>query len=207
MTNKEAAALEKSMWADLRKTEHGYKEGDGGGPNWQNAERKHKLLMAHLSKQVVTVPALGPVKPNGLAVLLHALTHNTDGFEGVWPAFDDTLVSVGTPVVAPEDCTVIDHTGSDGGVGFKVRGKSTIVHLFLHCATRPPMGSKIAKGARLSTVARIRQDQGGPHIHYAIDTRPLVRVWLKYGRDGNGPDYTFGSPTIGAQLASLLAAV
>lgn len=202
MNDQQRAALVRSMWADLRKTEKGYTEDGGTGPNWQNAARKRDVLLKDLSTP--PVPQLGPVKPNGLAVLLHALTHNTDGFEGVWPAFDDTNVSVGTPVVAPEAVTIIDHTGSDGGVGFKARGKSKIIHLFLHCATRPPLGASYAKGARLSTVARIRADQGGPHIHYALDTRPLVGAWLKYGRDGNGPDYTYGSPTIGAQLEKML---
>lgn len=204
MTDKQIAALLVSARADLKKTVEGYQTHPNG--TWW-AKAMPKLDRAIKALTPPPVPALGPVKPNGLAVLLHSLTHNTDGFEGIWPAFDDTSVSVGTPVVAPEACTVIDHTGSDGGVGFKVRGASKIVHLFLHCSTRPPVGAKFAKGAKLSTVARIRQDQGGPHIHYAIDTRPLVGVWLKYGRNGNGPDYTYGSPTVGAQLAALLAAV
>jgi hypothetical protein len=116
---------------------------------------------------------------------------------------------VGTSVLAPEACKVIDHTGSDGGVGFKVRGASRIVHLFLHCATRPAMGATFIKGAKLSTVARIRADQGGPHIHYALDTRPLIQEWLLYGgqrRPTDIPrDYTWGSPTIGTQLAMALA--
>jgi len=204
MTDRELQALLKSARADFKKTLEGYVT-HPNGPHW--ARGMPKLDRAIKSLDTVPVPKLGPVKPNGLDVLLHALTHNTDGFEGVWPAFDDTLVSVGTPVVAPEACTVIDHTGSDGGVGFKVRGTSKIVHLFLHCSSRPPLGASYAKGARLSTVARIRPDQGGPHIHYALDTRPLVKVWLKYGRDGNGPDYTYGSPTIGAQLTRLLSAL
>ncbi len=198
MTSAQIATLLRSCRADLKKTAEGYLT-HPNGPQWAKAMPKLDKAIAELTGP--PVPALGPVKPNGLAVLLHALTHNTDGFEGIWPAFDDTDVNVGTPVVAPESCTVIDHTGSDGGVGFKVRGTSKIVHLFLHCSVRPPVGATFAKGAKLSTVARIREDQGGPHIHYALDTRPLIGVWLKYGRNGNGPDYTYGSPTIGAQLA------
>lgn len=202
MNDREIAALLKSARdKDFKKTAEGYLT-HPNGPRWTAGLAK--LNQAIKALDAPPVPALGPVKPDGLAVLLHSLTHNTDGFEGVWPAFDDTQVQVGTPVVAPEACTVIDHTGSDGGVGFKVRGKSKILHLFLHCATRPPLGASYAKGARLSTVARIRQDQGGPHIHYALDTRPLVGAWLKYGRNGNGPDYSYGSPTVGAQLAVLL---
>jgi len=182
----------------LKNTEHGYTP---EARRWKQAMALIDEVEASLERPPTPpVPALGPVKPGGKTVMLHQLTHNTDGFTGVWPAFDDTNVSVGTSVLAPEACKVIDHTGSDGGVGFKVRGASGIIHLFLHCASRPPMSASFVKGAKLSSVARITATQGGPHIHYALDTRPLIKKWLKYGRDGNGPDYTYGSPTVGVQL-------
>ena len=185
----------------LKLTEHGY---DPNAPRWKRAMALIDRVEADLDRE--PVPALGPIKTGGKSVLLHQLTHNSDGFDGVWPALDDTNVRVGSRVLAPEACRVVDHTGSAGGVGFKVRGASGIVHLFLHCATRPPMDEVFRKGERLSSVASISSAQGGPHIHYALDTRPLVGRWLKYGRNGHGPDYTFGSPTIGVQLAQLLAA-
>ena len=37
MTDKQRAALLKSMWADLHKTELGYAQGKNG-PNWKNAD-------------------------------------------------------------------------------------------------------------------------------------------------------------------------
>ena len=43
MTDKQRAALLQSMWADLRKTEHGWAQGKNG-PNWKNAERKRAQL-------------------------------------------------------------------------------------------------------------------------------------------------------------------
>lgn len=183
----------------LKDTKKGY---DPQAPRWKEAMRLIDDVEASLDKP--PIPLLGPVKPGGKAVLLHQLTHDTDGFGGVWPAFDDTLVRVGTPVLAPESCRVIDHTGSDGGVGFKVRGSSGVIHLFLHQASRPAMGQVFLRGEKLSSVAKITADQGGPHIHYALDTRPLINKWLKYGRNGNGPDYTYGSPTIGVQLSQAL---
>ena len=197
--------LDKLLKAEqlLKNTEHGYTP---DAFRWKQAMKLLDEVEASLERPPTPpVPALGPVKPGGKSVLLHQLTHNSDGFEGVWPAFDDTNVKVGTAVLAPEACKVISHHGSDGGVGFKVRGVSKILHLFLHCASRPSIGASFIKGAKISTVARIRPDQGGPHIHYALDTRPLIGTWLKYGRNGNGPDYTYGSPTIGVQLTKELA--
>ncbi len=180
----------------LKETVKGY---DPQAPRWKRAMGIIDNVEASLDKP--PIPRLGPLKPGGKAVLLHQLTHDTDGFDGVWPAFDDTVVRVGTSVLAPEACRVVDHTGSDGGVGFKVKGSSGIIHLFLHQASRPPVGATFMRGEKLSSVAKIRADQGGPHIHYALDTRPVTGEWLLYGRNGHGPDYTYGSPTIGVQLA------
>ena len=189
----------------LKDTEKGY---EPNAPRWKKAMGLIDKVEAHLEPN--PVPHLGPVKNGGKSVLLHVLTHDTDGFDGVWPAADDTNVRVGQSVIAPESCRIIDHTGSDGGVGFVARGSSGILHMFLHMATRPALQGVFLRGEQLSTVARIRPDQGGPHIHYAMDTRPLVGQWLLYGgqrRPTDVPrDYTYGSPTIGAQLAKLLAA-
>lgn len=187
----------------LKDTEHGYQQAPNG-PRWREATRLIDQVQESL--RVPPVPALGPALSNHKSVLLYAPTHDTDGFDGVWPAFDDTNVRVGSAVLAVERCKVVDHTGSAGGVGFKVLGESGIVWLYLHCDTRPRMGATFDRGEKVSAIARIRPDQGGPHLHLACDTRPLIGRWLKYGRDGNGPDYTYGSPTIGQQLAAALAA-
>ena len=185
----------------LQNTEKGYSP---TAPRWKKAMALIDEVQANL--EPILIPALGPVKPGGKSVLLYVPTHNSDGFDGVWPAYDDTNVRVGTRLLAPEACRVIDHTGSAGGVGFIVRGQSGILHLFLHQATRPRMNEVFLKGEQLSTVARISAGEGGPHIHHGMDTRPLIGKWLKYGRNGNGPDYTYGSPTVGKQLAAVLAA-
>ena len=191
----------------LRLTEKGYKV-NPNGPNWKAALKLIDAVEADLF--VPPIPALGPALRDHKSVLLYVPTHNTDGFDGVWPAFDDTIVRVGSIVIAPEACRVIDHTGSDGGVGFKVRGDSGIIWLFLHCAVRPNKGARFGKGEKLSSIARIRPDQGGPHLHLGCDTRPLIGMWLLYGgqrKPSDRPrDYTYGSPTIGKQLASALAA-
>lgn len=189
----------------LQETEKGY---DRNAPRWKKAMALIDEVEANLDGP--RVPALGPVKPGGKSVLLYVPTHNTDGFDGVWPAYDDTNVRVGTRVLAPESCRVIDHTGSDGGVGYMVRGASGIIHLFLHQASRPAMNAVFLKGEQLSTVAQITSAQGGPHIHHGLDTRPLIGKWLLYGgqkKPSDVPrDYTYGSPTIGQQLAAVLEA-
>lgn len=206
MTDREMLTKLQRAEQILKNTEHGYTP---DARRWKEAMKLLDEVEAALERPPTPpVPALGPVKPGGKTILLHQLTHNTDGFPGVWPAFDDTIVSVGTKVLAPEACKVIDHTGSDGGVGFKVRGASKIVHLFLHCASRPAIGTTFVKGKPMSSVAKVRADQGGPHIHYAIDTRPLIGKWLLYGGQQKPTDvprdYTFGSPTVGVQLHKAL---
>lgn len=189
----------------LKETEKGY---DPYAPRWKKAMGLIDTVQESL--RVPPVPSLGPAIQGHKSVLLYVPTHDTDGFDGVWPAFDDTIVRVGSVVVSPEAGLVVDHTGSDGGVGFKVKGDSGIVWLFLHCATRPRLFDRVLIGERLSTVARIRPDQGGPHLHLGCDTRPLIGKWLLYGgqrRPTDVPrDYTYGSATIGQQLAKELAA-
>lgn len=191
----------------LKDTEHGYQQAPNG-PRWREAIRLIDQVEESLRKP--PVPNLGPALAGHKSVLLHVPTHDTDGFEGVWPAFDDTNVRVGSRVLAVERCRVIDHTGSDGGVGFKVRGDSGIVWLYLHCASRPPVSAAFDRGEQMSSIARIRPDQGGPHLHLAADTRPLIGRWLLYGgqrKPSDRPkDYSYGSPTIGQQLAAALAA-
>jgi hypothetical protein len=107
MTDKQRAALLKSMWADLRKTEHGYVEGDGGGVNWQNAERKHDTLMKDLlgSGPTLVYPIAGDfnVFEGGL--------HETAGVNGNWSI--DFICKAGLGVVAVESATVTRFSGHD----------------------------------------------------------------------------------------------
>jgi hypothetical protein len=109
MTDKQRAALLRSMWADLRKTQHGYVEGDGGGPNWQNAERKGDQLMADLLKasvQTLVYPIANPdfnVFEGGL--------HETAGVNGNWAI--DFICKAGLGIVAVENATITRFSGND----------------------------------------------------------------------------------------------
>ena len=199
MTDKQRAALLKSMWVDLRKTEHGYKEGGGGGPHWTAADTKRAKLLADLERQ--PVPALGPVLEDGLAMLLMAPTHNTDGVPN-HPAFDTGFGQAGRWILAPEKITITRQSGAQGGDAVFAVGASKIEYWIGHISPAPRTGAVFLKGAK---IARIADQTGTDHVHWGLDTRPLTGKTLLYGRDGNGPDYTWGSPTIGAQLTKALA--
>ncbi len=106
MTDKQRAALLKSMWADLRKTELGYAQGKNG-PNWQNAERKR----AQLEKDLLGSPALlvFPIATE-LDVLVGGL-HPTAGLENNWAL--DFICHAGLGIVAPEAAQVTRFSGHD----------------------------------------------------------------------------------------------
>ena len=200
MTNRQTAALIRSMWADLRKTEKGYKPTGGTGPNWENAAAKRDRLLASLESP--PVPNLGPVLEDGLAMLLMAPTHNTDGVPN-HPAFDTGFGQAGRWILAPEKLTITRQSGAQGGDAVFAVGASKIEYWIGHIGVAPATGKVFLKGAR---IARIADQAGTDHVHWGLDTRPLTGRTLKYGRNGNGPDYTWGSPTIGAQLAAALEA-
>lgn len=151
------------------------------------------------------VPRLGPRHAGAPALLDLALTHNTDGIDrdgSVWPAVD-TGWSAGKTVLAPEDIVVFDQSGSAGGDAFFARGASDLEYWFGHLATPvPETGRRIRKG---DVIGRIAAIPGADHSHTGVNARRLIGRDLRYGRNGNGPDYTFGSPSIGVQLREHLS--
>jgi murein DD-endopeptidase MepM/ murein hydrolase activator NlpD len=112
VTDKQRAALLKSMWADLRKTEHGYVEGGGGGVNWTNAERKHDQLMTDLLKasaQTLVYPIAGSF--NVLEGGLHCTAPCTGTTKGNWSI--DFICKAGLGIVAVEAATITRFSGND----------------------------------------------------------------------------------------------
>lgn len=197
MTNKELSVLLKSARGDFKKTLEGYVT-HPNGPWWSKG--MPKLDRAIKALETPPVPNLGPVLEDGLAMLLHACTHNTDGVPG-YSAFDTGFGQAGRWVLAPEALTVTKQSGAQGGDAVYATGASKIKYWIGHIGTAPVTGRKFRKGERIS---RIADQSGTDHVHWGLDTRPLTGKTLLYGRDGNGPDYTWGSPTIGAQLAKEL---
>jgi murein DD-endopeptidase MepM/ murein hydrolase activator NlpD len=109
VTDKQRAALLKSMWADLRKTEHGYVEGDGGGVHWTNAERKRRALDADLVHGAVT-SLVYPIASGSFNVIEGGL-HETAGVTGNWSI--DFICKAGLGIVAVEAATVTRFSGHD----------------------------------------------------------------------------------------------
>lgn len=177
MTDKQRAALLKSMWADLRKTEHGYVEGGGGGVNWQNAERKGDQLMADLvasSVQTLVYPISGPdfnVIEGGL--------HETAGLPGYWSI--DFICKAGLGIVAVEKATITRFSGNDpsddsadknGVYGWSTYYKTpsgVYTYFATHQGRRYPtlrVGSTVQAGDLIGFVGdqRYRAD----HLHLAV---------------------------------------
>jgi hypothetical protein len=145
------------------------------------------------------VPALGALYTGGSSVLYHQLTHNTDGIPN-YPAYDDGWV-YGRTVLAVEDLVVTQASSANPGDAFYAQGRSKLKYWYGHLIVAPSVGTSFKKG---TSVGRI-DFQRAPHIHLGIDARPLVGHSLLYGRNGNGPDYSYGSPTVGAQLKEALS--
>jgi hypothetical protein len=143
------------------------------------------------------VPPLGPVYRGGQSILLHDLTHESEGVDehgSVWPAFDDGW-RAGRAVIAPENLTVIDQSGSQGGDAFFARGVSELEYWFGHLAVAPATGRKFRKGQTMGVIANIPLIFGGPHVHTGINALPLI------GKDFlHHTDYSHGAPTVVVQL-------
>lgn len=95
------------MWADLHKTELGYKAGKNG-PNWKNAERKRAQLEKDLLGPVSSLvfPIAGPDSHVFVGTL-----HQTDGLEHNWAL--DFICKAGLGIVAPEAGTITRFSGHD----------------------------------------------------------------------------------------------
>jgi hypothetical protein len=185
----------------LKKTEKGY---DPRAPNWSEAMKRIDWVEAGLAKP--PLPYLGVVTPGGKPLLLEQLTHETDGlFKDTgshYPALDfgwDT----GEVVYAPEPMVITKQSGAQGADACYAQGESSLKYWLGHIVQAPPTGARFKRGDVLGRIARI---PGADHAHLGIDARPLIDHDFKWGATGHGPDYTYGSPTVGKQLAEGLVA-
>lgn len=201
MTDRQRAQLLRSLLADAHKTREGYIT-HPNGPYWQKVDAKANRLLADLE---LVIPKLGPIVQGGLSIMLMAPTHDTDGLlartGSHYPAFDSEFGQIGRVIIAPESLTVTTDSSAQGGDAFYATGVSGLKHWCGHIDRAPAKGARLRKGQRIGAIAAGPR----PHVHWGIDARPLIGRDLRWGRDGDGPDYTFGSPTIGAQLAKGLA--
>jgi hypothetical protein len=95
-----------------------------------------------------------------------------------------------------------DTSGAQGGDAFYVKGlESGCRHWVAHITTVPRLGTRFERGQKMTTISG---DHERPHVHWAMDATPLLGRRLLYGETGNGPNYTFGSPTLREQFAAAL---
>ena len=144
-----------------------------------------------------SLPALGKVDEEGISILDMDFTHLTTGLG--WPAFD-TNFGAGDTFLAPEDM-VVDTKDSSAHPGEAIycTGASGIRYWFAHLQDDHPLGKKFLKGQVVGkTIAT--NIGGGPHLHLAINIIPLTGRHARYGRDGNGPNYTHGPYTLRTEL-------
>lgn len=161
-----------------------------------------QLIEQYAEENAHEVPPLGPIVAGDKTVLLHQLTHNTDGVPG-YPAFDTGFSRAGVAVLAPEPLVVTKQSGAQGGDAFYATGVSSLRYWFGHVAWSPPTGAHFRKGQMMSRIAN--QPAGHvDHVHLGIDAKPLIGKSLLYGANGHGPDYTEGSPAVGIQLKAAL---
>lgn len=198
MTDRQMLELLRSARRDLTATKQGYVEWDENriGTHWRDAMRKLERLERELLPD--PVPALGPIRRGGQSLLRYQLTHNTDGIPR-YPALDENW-GAGAISIAPEPLVVIaPYTSANPGAAFYARGASSLRYWIGHVTRSPRIGTRFAKGQELG---RSVAQRGAEHTHWGINVELLVGEGkqLKYGANGYGPDYTYGSPTIGDQL-------
>jgi len=161
--------------------------------------RRYRLWKVPSVPKPNPVPDLGPLYVGGASVLNHQLTHATDGIAG-YPAYDDGWV-LGRSVLAVEDLIVTEASSATYGDAFYASGKSLLQYWYGHLKVAPAVGRTFKKGEVLGTIGW----QPTPHVHLGINATPLIGHSLLYGSNGDGPPYTYGSPTVGTQLKEWLS--
>lgn len=199
MTNKQRLALVRDAKKHLRHTKKGWLEKPvGGGTEWQEAMES----LTKLERELAAIPAwanVGAITRPGASLLDMVLTHKTAGIP-LFPAVD-LAWGVGVPMYAPEACVVdTKDTSANPGEALYLTLVSGLRLWLGHLDRDWPLGKRFAKGALLGKT--INQPGIGDHGHVGVNAEKFLGLGrqLKYGRTGNGPDYTFGSPRIRVQL-------
>ena len=188
----------------LKTTINGY---NARAKNWEEAMKLidgvEETLSPKPSPSRPKVPSLGPVVAGDKSLSLCQLSHKTSGIEQ-YIAFDSGW-RAGKAVLAPELLTVTRQSSAAGADAFYATGISELKYWFGHVNNPPSNGSKFQRGEKLCVIADIAPSHGGPHLHLGIDAVDLIGHSLLYGKTGHGPDYTYGAPTVGAQLIKALS--
>jgi len=144
---------------------------------------------------------VGPIQPGGVSLLDISLTHPTSGIP-LFPAVDTAWGGGGgVLVIAPEACVVdTKDTSSSPGEAVYLTGVSTIRYWCGHLDRDWPLGHKFKKGDLIGRTLPIPGKSD--HAHVGVNAEALLGKGkeLKWG-DGTGTPYTYGAPTIRAQLS------
>jgi hypothetical protein len=202
MNDVQRKALLEEAVIELKRTDVGYPPKLVAGTHWARAMAKLSKLEDDLEPD--PLPDLGSVVRGGTSVLNVKLTHNTDGIP-LYPAWDDGWVA-GREVIAPEQLRIVAPlTSSNPGMAFYARGTSKIGYWFGHLDRHHKVGTNFVRGQVIGKIAW--QPNNKSHVHIGINIELLVGRGsaLKYGSNGNGPDYTPYHLTVGQQLRTLLS--
>lgn len=198
MTNKQRVAA-------IRRARRHLHDARGYRANGTHYREIDKILNA-LEADFVVRPRwseIGAVTKGGASLLDMSLTHDTSGIR-LFPAVD-LAWGAGVSMYAPERVTVdTKDTSANPGEALYLRGASAMRYWFAHIDRDYPLGTVFAKGAFLGKTVDTNRG-GGPHGHVGVNGEAFLGKGrqFKYGRDGDGPDYTLGSPTIRNQLLAL----
>lgn len=206
LTEKQQLALLNAAIKELKLTKEGYPRRLVQGTHWARAMTSINKLKADLQPDPVPrLPAIGPVYNGGGSLLDYQLTHATSGID-FYPAFD-TAFSEGMAIIAPEPLLVSRSSSSRPGLAFYAIGAWKLKYWFGHLDRTHESGKRFKKGELIGRVCR-NSIGGGPHTHIGVNVEELIGrgKQLKYGKNGDGPNYTFGSPSIRKQLIALLEA-
>lgn len=170
----------------------------GKGSEWVAA---YKDIDTVIKALVPPLPNLGPLYAGAPNTLDIDFTHMTSGLG--WPAFDVALTGdpgPSIPILAPE-FMVVDTKDSSASPGeaFYATGRSGLRYWFAHLKNDWPLGTKLSKGVVVGHTLPTSVG-GGTHLHLAIDLRPVTGRHARYGRDGDGPNYTHGPYTLRTEL-------
>jgi hypothetical protein len=200
VNDKQRLALVKEAKRHLKRTKKGWLEKPvGGGSEWKDA----MAALDRLERDLSAKPAwenIGPITKPGASLLDMSLTHQTVGIP-LFPAVD-LAWGAGVPMYAPE-IVVVDtkDTSASPGEALYLRGASGMRYWFGHLDRDHPLGKSFAKGALIAKT--VNQPPGFvDHGHVGVNAEKFLGAGkqLKYGRTGNGPDYSTGSPRIRTQL-------
>lgn len=197
MTDKQRLVILSAAMQDLKLTTDGY---DSFGGHWADAWPKLERLRNDLRpRPKPSWENVGPVTKPGASLLDMSLTHATMGIP-LFPAVD-LAWGAGVPIYAPEGVVVDTHdTSASPGDAVFLTGVSGLRYWIGHLVQgNYPLGKRFAKG---SIIGRTINQSGTDHGHVGVNAEKFLGrgKQLKYGRTGNGPDYTTGSPRIRTQL-------